>query len=121
MEVYTSLTNALENATPFSERPFLLTFLLGKPFISRTADLSNMQNCTKKLYEYFQLVESTLLNLNKAEGGLELVLSSPRIGALFSLHSTTITNQVRSHRTSKLLLQYLHIIGDYPLFLIGSM
>ena len=39
-QAYTPLTKALENSTPSSERSFLLTLLLGKPFISRAA-LSN--------------------------------------------------------------------------------
>ena len=57
-----------------------MTLLLGKAFISRTTNLSYMQNYTEKLYEYLQLVEASLLNLHKADGRLELVLSSPQIG-----------------------------------------
>ena len=95
-QAYTPLTKVLENLSPFSQRPFLLTLLLGEAFESRTTDLSHLQHCTEELYEYFQLVEASLLNLHKAKGRLELVLSSPRIEARFSLNSTTIANQVRS-------------------------
>ena len=45
------------------------------------------------------------------------MLNSPRIGALFLLHSTTITNQItlpQPPRTSKSLLQDLYTKGDYP-------
>ena len=101
-QVYTALTKAIENLSLFSQRPFLLTLLLGKAFVSRTMDLSHVQHCTVKLYEYFQLVEASLSNLHKTEGRLELVLSSPRVKALFSLNSTTVANQVRS---SNLLIQ----------------
>ena len=82
-----------------------MTLLLGKAFISRTTNLSYMQNYTEKLYEYLQLVEASLLNLHKADGRLELVLSSPQIGWIFSLNSITIANQVRS---DNLLIQVNH-------------
>ena len=40
-QVYTPLTKALDSS-PFSQRPFLLTLLLGKAFVSRTMDLSHV-------------------------------------------------------------------------------
>ena len=45
-QAYTPLTKALENLSPFYQRPFLLTLLLGKAFVPRTMDLSHVQHCT---------------------------------------------------------------------------
>ena len=47
-QAYTPLTKALENSSPFSQRPFPLTLLLGKAFVSRTMDLSHVQHCTEE-------------------------------------------------------------------------
>ena len=82
-----------------------MTLLLGKAFISRTTNLSYMMNCTEKLHEYLQLIEASLLNLHKAEGKLELVLSSPQIRGILSLNSITIANQIHS---DNLLIQVNH-------------
>ena len=102
MQAYTPFTKPLENSTPLANRPFLLTLLLGKPFIPRQADLQGMFNSTEHLYEFLQLIEATFLHLSKAEGRLDLVLCTPRIGAIFSFSSRIISNQVSS---KNLLLQ----------------
>ena len=101
-QVYTLFTKPLENTTPLANRPFLLTLLLGMAFISRQADLQGVRNSTEHLYECLQLIEATFLHLSREEGRLELVLCTPRIGAILSFSLQIISNQVCSRN---LLLQ----------------
>ena len=101
-QAYTPFTKPLETSTPLSNQPFLLSLLLGKDFIFRQPNLLRVYNSTHNLYELLQLIEAAFLHLSKAEGWLQLVLCSPRIGAIFSFDSRTISNSVSSRN---LLLQ----------------
>ena len=112
-QVYTPFTKALENSSQSSQRPFLPTLLLRKAFVSRTTDMSHVQHCTEELYEYFQLVEASLLNLYKVGAGAQL--SSSWSSLLTQFHNHCYPSKV--WQPPHTLLQYLYTIHHSLLYL----
>ena len=88
-------------------------------FTSRSAALEGIRNSTEKFYECIQLIETTFLYLSRAEGRLEFVLCTPRIGALS--HSAPILSPTKfaPETSSSKALYDIYAIGDYPPIFVG--
>ena len=51
-QAYTPLTKAMDTTRPFQDHPYLLSHLLGREYVEKTARFQHIHECTKGMKEY---------------------------------------------------------------------